>query len=91
VSVDHPVEGTLVNTVMGMLVLPLTVAPLALLVVRYWRGDEQVKRQVLWLLFAMVCILLINSQRWVTGDGPILPRPAAPRTPYWPPLTSAIA
>ena len=36
---------------------------------RYRRGDERVKRQVQWLLLALLVIHpVVNSQRWVTGS-----------------------
>ena len=39
---------------------------------RYRRGPEPVRSQVLWLILAVMALLVLNSQRWVTGDGPIL-------------------
>ncbi|WP_084463756.1 GAF domain-containing sensor histidine kinase [Microtetraspora fusca] len=44
----------------------------ASLVLRYRRGDERTRRQLLWLILALVAALALNSQRWITGDGPIL-------------------
>lgn len=46
--------------------------PVLALVVRYRRGPEQVRRQVLWLILAVLALGVLNSQRWITGDGPIL-------------------
>jgi signal transduction histidine kinase len=53
----------------NVLVLVLVVAALVL---RYRRGPEQVRRQVLWLILAVLALGVLNSQRWLTGDGPIL-------------------
>lgn len=41
-------------------------------VVRYRRGDERTRRQLLWLILAVGGVFLINAQRWATGDGPII-------------------
>jgi len=49
------------------------VAAAVALVVRYARGDDVVRRQLLWLILALIAIGLLNSQRWLTGDGPVLP------------------
>lgn len=43
------------------------------LVIRYIKGTELARRQLLWLILAVLAMLVINSQRWLTGDGPILP------------------
>jgi signal transduction histidine kinase len=48
------------------------VASIASLVVRFARGDDVVRRQLLWVILAVVAMLVLNSQRWLTGDGPIL-------------------
>lgn len=45
----------------------------ASLVTRYRNGDEQTKSQLLWLILAIVAAGVLNSQRWATGNGPILP------------------
>jgi len=58
-----------IQSVMSLPAVPIVVAAL---VVRYARGDERVRRQLLWLLLALLGMLAINLQRWVTGDGPIL-------------------
>ena len=42
------------------------------LVWRFVRGDERTRRQVMWLILAMVIILTLNAERFLTGDGPIL-------------------
>jgi two-component system, NarL family, sensor kinase len=71
-SVGLDVEGTAYSAVMGWLGVLLTVAQLASLVIRYRRGTEQVKRQILWLLLALIVFVLINAQRYLTGSGAIL-------------------
>ncbi|TFV87413.1 sensor histidine kinase [Blastococcus sp. CT_GayMR16] len=58
-----------VVNVSNVLVLVLVVVSLVL---RYRRGPEQVRRQVLWLILAVLVLGVLNSQRWLTGDGPIL-------------------
>ncbi|MFC7620057.1 histidine kinase [Microlunatus sp. GCM10028923] len=42
------------------------------LVLRYRRSGETGRRQLLWLLLAVIAMGVINAQRWITGDGPIL-------------------
>jgi two-component system, NarL family, sensor kinase len=42
------------------------------LVWRFIRGDERTRRQVMWLILAMLIIIALNAERFVTGDGPIL-------------------
>lgn len=41
------------------------------LILRYVRGDERVRRQLLWVILAILAILGLNLQRFLTGDGPI--------------------
>jgi two-component system NarL family sensor kinase len=65
-SVGLDVEGTAYNEVIGWLGTALALAQLVSLAMRYRRGDEQVKRQVLWLLLALIVVLLVNVQRFVT-------------------------
>jgi len=45
---------------------------LASLILRYVTGDEQTRRQLLWLILALLAMFGLNLQRWATGDGPIL-------------------
>lgn len=59
---------TAVNFV-GTLMLLLAVASL---VVRYVRGDERTRRQLLWLILAVIAMAVLNAQRWITGNGPVL-------------------
>jgi signal transduction histidine kinase len=56
----------------NLLSVGLAVLVVARLVVRYRRGDETVRRQLLWLLLAVVLAFAANAQRFATGDGPIL-------------------
>ena len=42
------------------------------LVWRFIRGDERTRRQVMWLILALLIILALNFERLLTGDGPIL-------------------
>jgi two-component system, NarL family, sensor kinase len=42
------------------------------LVWRFIRGDEKTKRQLMWLILAMLIIAALNTERFLTGDGPIL-------------------
>ncbi|HEU5109179.1 MAG TPA: histidine kinase dimerization/phosphoacceptor domain-containing protein, partial [Micromonosporaceae bacterium] len=55
---------------------------IAALLVRYVRGDDLVRRQLLWLLLAIVAMLVINWPRWVLNDdGGILLLLAVPAIP----------
>ncbi|HEY5878015.1 MAG TPA: histidine kinase [Nakamurella sp.] len=65
-----PVE--VIGSVLTVLSPLLVVAVLASLVIRYRRGDERTRRQLLWLILAVLAILVLNAQRWLTGDGPVL-------------------
>lgn len=49
-----------------------TLVAIAALVVRYVRGDERTRRQLLWLILAVGLMVVVNVQRWVTGNGPII-------------------
>jgi two-component system, NarL family, sensor kinase len=42
------------------------------LVWRFIRGDERTRRQVMWLILALLIIITLNVERFMTGDGPIL-------------------
>lgn len=58
-----------VNTVVS---LTIVAAVLMSLVLRYVRGTEATRRQLLWLILAVFAMFVLNLQRWITGDGPIL-------------------
>ncbi|MFC7640690.1 hypothetical protein ACFQX6_06515 [Streptosporangium lutulentum] len=66
-AVPEPISAVmdLVGTVAELLVI-------GTLVLRYRRGDERTRRQLLWLILALLAMLVLNTQRWITGDGPIL-------------------
>jgi len=51
------------------------------LVVRYRRGDERLRRQLLWLVLALIVAVALNLPRWIVGDGPILLLLAVPLVP----------
>ncbi|WP_290859488.1 histidine kinase [Hamadaea sp.] len=51
------------------------------LVVRYRRGDERLRRQLLWLVLALIAAVAVNLPRWIVGDGPILLLLAVPLVP----------
>jgi signal transduction histidine kinase len=63
---------------LGAMVYAATVASL---VIRYRRGDETLRRQLLWLVLAVVAVVVVNAQRWLTGTGPILLLLALPLIP----------
>jgi two-component system, NarL family, sensor kinase len=71
-SIGLDVTGHTYNDVFGYLNVFVTLAVLVGLVIRYRRGDEKVKRQLLWLLLALIVFILLNVQRLFTGDGPIV-------------------
>lgn len=60
------------NVVVQVADLGVTVAAIVSLVLRYRRGDEQVRGQILWLVLAVLVILVLNLERAVTGRGPEL-------------------
>ncbi len=61
-----------VDAVAGLVNLVLWLAVIGSLVLRYRRGDERTRRQLLWLILALLAVLVVNSQRYLTGDGPIV-------------------
>jgi len=58
-----------VNVIVSLAIVVLVVGSLVL---RYRRGDERMRRQLLWLILAALAMLVLNLQRWITGDGPVL-------------------
>ena len=52
--------------------VPQGLVVIASLIVRYRRGDETTRRQLLWFLLAVILAFAMNAQRFVSGDGPIL-------------------
>ena len=65
----NPHTLDVVSLVVGCAVLPLAVASL---VVRFVRGNARTRRQIMWLMLAILAIAVFNLQRFVTGDGPIV-------------------
>jgi two-component system NarL family sensor kinase len=63
-ALDAP--GALVLANPALLAVYLVV--IASLVVRYRRGDDRTRRQLLWLLLAVIAIIVVNWQRWVLAD-----------------------
>jgi two-component system NarL family sensor kinase len=65
------------------LVLAVYLAAVAGLIVRYVRGDDRTRRQLLWLVLAMIAMLAINWQRWIfpNFEGAILLLLAVPLIP----------
>ncbi|TWF81835.1 histidine kinase [Pseudonocardia hierapolitana] len=59
-------------TAANLLSLGLAALIVVRLVGRYRQGSEMVRRQLLWLLLAVVLAFAANAQRFATGDGPIL-------------------
>jgi signal transduction histidine kinase len=51
------------------------------LVVRYRHGDERLRRQLLWLVLAIIAMLALNLPRFIVGTGPILLLLAFPLIP----------
>jgi signal transduction histidine kinase len=52
----------------NVLVLVVYLAVVAELVFRYVGGDDLVRRQLLWLLLAVLAMLVVNWQRWVFNE-----------------------
>jgi signal transduction histidine kinase len=51
------------------------------LVVRYRRGDERLRRQLLWLVLALIVAVGLNLPRWLVDGGPVLLLLAIPLVP----------
>jgi signal transduction histidine kinase len=76
--VDQPAWLVVANP----LLLGIYLAVVAGLVLRFVRGDELVRRQLLWLLLAVVAMLVANWPRWMLNDnGGILFLLAVPAIP----------
>jgi signal transduction histidine kinase len=50
------------------LLLAIYVAVIAGLILRYARGDDRIRRQMLWLVLAVIAMIVINWPRWVLND-----------------------
>jgi signal transduction histidine kinase len=63
-AMPQPAWFALANPAM----LGVYLAVIAGLVVRYVRGDERIRRQLLWLLLAVIAMIVVNWPRWVLND-----------------------
>ena len=63
---------TVVEAAGGIVASGVFVAAIVSLVIRYRRGDEQTRMQLLWVILAIVIMGVVNGQRFITGNGPIL-------------------
>jgi signal transduction histidine kinase len=52
----------------NLTMLAAYLAAIAGLVVRYRRGDDLMRRQLLWLLLAVIAMIVVNWPRWVLND-----------------------
>ena len=66
---------------LNALTLAVSVTVVASLAVRYRRADERGRAQLWWLVLAVPAMIIVNWQRWTTGNGPILLLLAAPLIP----------
>jgi two-component system NarL family sensor kinase len=55
-----------------LLLVGVLAASVAALVVRFRRAQGVERLQLTWLVWAVALFAVLNSQRWVTGNGPIL-------------------
>jgi two-component system NarL family sensor kinase len=55
-----------------LLLVGVLAASLAVLVVRFRRVRGVERLQLTWLVWAVALFAVLNSQRWITGNGPIL-------------------
>ena len=61
-----------VNEAFGIATLLGWLLVIVSMVWRYYRGGDRERRQLQWLLLAVIVDLLINTQRVITAEGPIL-------------------
>jgi len=59
-------------TLANFLPLLSLITAIAGLVVRYRRGDEILRRQLLWLVLGSIAAVALNLPRWIVGYAPIL-------------------
>jgi len=55
-----------------LLLVGVLAASLAVLVMRFRRARGVERLQLTWLVWAVALFAVLNSQRWITGNGPIL-------------------
>ncbi|GAA3635441.1 sensor histidine kinase [Microlunatus ginsengisoli] len=65
-------DALIMNLVVQLGDLAVTTAAIVSLVMRYRRGDEMVRGQILWLVLAVMVMLVLNVERAITGRGPEL-------------------
>ena len=65
-------HATAATTIINLATATALVLAIASLIFRYRRGTETERQQLLWLVLALVAIAVLNTQRWITGNGPIL-------------------
>ena len=58
--------------VASLLLVAVLAASVAELVLRFRRARGVERLQLTWLVWAVVLFAVLNSQRWITGNGPIL-------------------
>ena len=56
----------------GLLLVAVLAASVAELVLRFRRARGVERLQLTWLVWAVALFAVLNSQRWITGSGPIL-------------------
>ena len=61
-----------INEAFGFATLAGWLLVIVSMVLRYYRGGDRERRQLQWLLLAVLIDLLINVQRVITAEGPIL-------------------
>jgi two-component system NarL family sensor kinase len=78
-ALDQPAWLAVANP----LVLAGYLGAIASLVMRYVRGDDRTRRQLLWLVLAVVAMIVVNWQRWIfpNVEGGILLLLAVPLIP----------
>ena len=57
---------TVTEQIVGVLTPLIILASVISLIVRFMRGTETVRQQVLWLLVAVILVILINAPTWFT-------------------------
>jgi two-component system NarL family sensor kinase len=58
--------------VAGLLLAAVLAASVAELVLRFRRAQGVERLQLTWLVWAVALFAVLNSQRWITGNGPVL-------------------